>query len=189
MALHRKLRRRLQEQARHRFLRQKRRNAYQASPGLFDFAVVLDGLKPSYNVGKIFRSADAFGAAAVHLIGMDYFDPAPGKGSFKWVPAHFHASFADCHSELVAQGFTIFTLEPETGVPLQEVELPRKSCFVFGHEEFGLSFDSREFPDLKAIRIPQFGRVQSLNVSVAASVVMYEYSRQHFELSRPPTGD
>lgn len=48
-----------------------------------------------------------------------------------------------------------------------------------GHEEFGISFDRREFPAVDGLSIPQWGHVQSLNVSVAASIVLYEYVRQH----------
>ena len=63
--------------------------------------------------------------------------------------------------------------------PLPGAELPAKSAFVMGHEEHGLSFDRADYPDIRALTIPQFGPVQSLNVSVAASIVMYEYIRLH----------
>ena len=49
---------------------------------------------------------------------------------------------------------------------------------MLGHEEFGFSFNRQDYPDLRSLAIPQTGSVQSLNVSVAASVVMYEYARQ-----------
>jgi len=88
----REIRRRLQKErqsAIRRFRKQKRLNSM-AAPGGHDFVVVLDHLKPAFNIGKIFRSADAFDAAEVHLIATPFFDPAPAKGSFKWVPAKFH---------------------------------------------------------------------------------------------------
>lgn len=150
-----------------------------ATPGVHEFALVLDHLKPTYNVGKIFRSADAFGAAEVHLIGIDFFDPSPGMGSFKWVPARWHDDFAACHADLAARGYRFFVAEPAESAALPTVSLPRKSAFVFGHEEFGISFDKADYPEIGSVMIPQFGRVQSLNVSVAASIVMYEYIRQH----------
>ena len=46
---------------------------------------------------------------------------------------------------------------------------------MLGHEEFGFSFEPQDYPELQKLTIPQFGSVQSLNVSIAASVVMYEY--------------
>lgn len=163
-----------------------RRINLRAAPGPHEFALVLDHLKPTYNVGKIFRSADAFGAGEVHLIGIDFFDPSPGMGSFKWVPARWHDDFAACQADLTGRGYTLFVAEPVESAALPTVELPRKSAFVFGHEEFGISFDKADFPDVRSVMIPQYGRVQSLNVSIAASVAMYEYVRQHGAEFPPP---
>jgi tRNA G18 (ribose-2'-O)-methylase SpoU len=150
-----------------------------ALPGPHACIVILDHLKPQFNVGKIFRSADAFGLREVHLIGIDYFDPAPARGSFKWVPAHFHPDFASCHRVLRKRGYLVFATEPEAGEALGGCGLPEKSAFVFGNEGVGLSFNPRDYEGVRLVRIPQFGKVQSLNVSVAASLVMYEYVRQH----------
>ena len=161
-----------------RFRRQKVANLL-AKPGYHQFVVVLDHLKPAFNIGKIIRSADAFGACEVHLVGIDYFDPAPAMGSFKWVPARFHDNFAGCFRDLNRRGFTFFTLEPDIGESLPSVRLPNRSAFVLGHEEFGLSFNKSDFEGIKSLTVPQFGKVQSLNVSIAASIVMYEYVRQH----------
>ena len=180
MGLH-KLRRKLAAQrkvARKRFERQRRANLMAAS-GRHQFIIVLDHLKPAFNIGKIFRSADAFGAREIHLVGIDFFNPAPAMGSFKWVPARFHDSFESCFEQLDHQNYTIFALDPDADMALTSASLPERSAFVFGHEEYGLSVDRNRYPGLKFLRIPQIGKVQSLNVSVAASVVMYEYFRQH----------
>ena len=177
----RKLRRKLQQQriaAQKRFRRQKNANRL-ASPGTHTFVVVLDNLKPAFNVGKIFRSADAFGAREIHLVGIDFFDPAPSMGSFKWVPARFHDNFASVHHRLKHYDYTFFSLEPSNGRPLHTCRLPLRSAFIFGHEEYGLSFDPQDYPDIQPLSIPQFGRVESLNVSNAATVVMWEFLRQH----------
>ena len=184
----RQLRRKLQQQriaARKRFRRQKNANRL-AAPGAHSFIIVLDSLKPAFNVGKIFRNADAFGAREVHLVGIDFFDPAPSMGSFKWVPARFHEHFASVHQELAKRDYTLFALEPQTGPPINAHPLPRRSAFIFGHEEYGLSFDPADYPDIEPLMIPQFGQVQSLNVSNAAAVVMWEYLRQHHLTSSPP---
>ncbi len=160
-----------------RYNKERQRNLL-ARPGAHEFVLVLDQLKPGFNVGKIFRSAEAFGASAVHLVNIGPFDPSPAKGSFRKVPALFHESFADCHADLVKQGYNFFLLDPEGAVSLCATELPLKSAFVLGHEEFGFSFEQQDYPELQKLIIPQFGSVQSLNVSIAASVVMYEYVRQ-----------
>ena len=162
-----------------RYEREKRRNPL-AEPGPFPFVMVLDHLKAGFNVPKIFRSAQAFGARAVHLIGVGPFDPAPAKGAFRAVPARFHDTFATCHGALDADGYCCFTLEPGGGECLFDAELPLKSAFIFGHEEGGLSFDPNAHAGMGRLTIPHFGPVQSLNVSVAASVVMYEYVRRYW---------
>ena len=152
-----------------------------ASPGQHNFVLVLDHLKPRFNIGKIFRSAEAFGAEAVHLIGIDFFDPAPAMGSYKWVPAKFYESFDQSYEDLCDRQYDIFILEPDSPNLLTSTRLPNKCAFVFGHEEFGFSFEPAEYQKLSKISVPQLGKVQSLNVSVAASLVMYEYIRQHLE--------
>jgi tRNA G18 (ribose-2'-O)-methylase SpoU len=164
--------------ARRRFRRQRNKNRL-AQPGPHDCILVLDHLKPTYNIGKIFRSADAFGAREIHLVGIDFFDPAPGMGAFKWVPAVFHKDFFSCYTVLVNAGYTPILLEPGKGETLTTASLPAKSAFVFGHEEFGISFEPDLFPEIRRMTIPQFGKSQSLNVSVAASIILYEYVRQH----------
>lgn len=172
-----KLLREYREKAHRRYQKERRANLL-AAPGAHKLIMVLDHLKPDFNIGKIFRAADAFGVHEVHLVGTEYFDPTPAKGSFRWVPARFHADFGSCYQDLSQRGYTLFTLEPGADRMLPGVSLPERSAFVMGHEEFGISFDKTDFPGVRALGIPQFGKVQSLNVSIAAGVVMYEYVRQ-----------
>lgn len=160
-----------------RYEKERRRNLL-ARPGPQQAVIVLDRLKAGYNVAKIFRSAQAFGIQAVHLVGIGPFDPAPAKGAFRKVPARFHDELESCLQELLAAGYTLFALDPGGGEALPEAELPERSAFIFGHEEFGIRLDSGDFPALRTLRIPQCGELQSLNVSVAASIVMYEYLRR-----------
>jgi len=178
----RKERRERKERAREvarRYEKHRRRNLVQARPGKLPFVMVLDNLKASFNMGKIFRSADAFGAREVHLVGNHFFDPAPAKGSFKKVPVRYFDEFQESYDDLRARGYTIYALDPEQSTYLHQTEFPEKSAFVVGHEEFGLSFAPNDFPGVKNLSIAQHGLVQSLNVSIAASVVMYEYFRQY----------
>ena len=154
-----------------------------ATPGINDFIVILDHIKSDFNIGKIFRSADAFGAREIHLIGIEHFDPTPAKGAFKWVPAKFHDTIWTCHTELTTQGYTVFALEPSEGHKLTDIVLPKKAAFILGHEEFGHSFEIKQYSGMQTLKIPQFGITQSLNVSIAASITMYEYVRQHGKLN------
>ena len=164
-------------QAQQRYKKHRQRNVL-AQPGVHEFVVILDHLKGGFNVPKIFRSAQAFGATAVHLVNVPPFDPAPAKGAFKYVSARFHDNFEQCFNELQAQGYQFFILEPTSGTALDKTLLPNRSAFVFGNEELGISFNPDDYPELKRLKIQQYGQVDSLNVSVAASIVMYEYSRQ-----------
>lgn len=178
---HRDIRRRIaldRKNTLKRYQRHKRKNLL-ATPGIHSYIIVLDNLKPTFNIGKIFRSAEAFSAHEVHLIGTDFFDPSPAVGAFKYVPARFHETFDTCYQDLTKRGYRLFTLEPEAGRSLIDIQLPERSAFIFGHEEFGISFEKSDYEDIGVLQIPQFGRSQSLNVSVAASIVMYEYIRQH----------
>ena len=161
-----------------RYAKERQRNCL-AVPGAHPCVLVLDGLKPGFNIGKIFRSAEAFGAAAVHLVNIAPFDPAPAKGSFRKVPARFFERIDDSLALLLAEGYCCYLLEPGTGTPLPAASLPAKSAFILGHEEFGPSCNRERFPFLLPLAIPQCGKVQSLNVSVAAGIVLYEYARQH----------
>jgi tRNA G18 (ribose-2'-O)-methylase SpoU len=177
----REIRRHLQKErqsAIRRFRKQKRLNSM-ASPGRHGFILVLDHLKPAFNIGKIFRSADAFDAAEVHLIATPFFDPAPAKGSFKWVPAKFHDIFRSCYDELIDRRYALFAMDPAEGKDLPDVALPPQSAFIFGNEERGHRFNKEDYPEIRSLKIPQFGRVESLNVSIAASIVMYEYVKQN----------
>ncbi len=164
--------------AQRRFRRQRNKNKL-AVPGIHKCIIVLDHLKPTFNVGKIFRSAETFGCQEVHLVGIEFFDPAPSMGAFKWVPAQFHSRFMTCYAQLLGRGYTPFILEPGQGEPVMDADLPEKSAFVFGHEEYGISFEPDLYPEIRRLTIPQYGRSQSLTVSVAASIILYEYTRQH----------
>lgn len=161
-----------------RYEKHRRKNLL-ASPGANQFVIVLDNLKAGFNVPKIFRSAEAFGAYEIHLIGIGPFDPAPAKGAFKNVPAKFHEDFGSCYRDLTARGYTMFALEPDCSNSIMTTALPEKSAFIMGHEERGISFERKDYPEVDCLTIPQVGRVQSLNVSIAASIVMYEYARQY----------
>lgn len=161
-----------------RYQKDKQRNVL-AQPGQHEFILVLDHLQAGFNVPKIFRSAETLGAHEIHLINIEPFDPAPAKGTFRKVPAKFHGNIEDCFTQLKQRGYQLFTLEANKGKVLYEAELPTKSAFILGNEDRGISFDIKDYPEINCLSIPHFGVTESLNVSVAASIVMYEYVSQH----------
>ena len=155
-----------------------------AQPGKHEFIMVLDHLKAGFNVAKIFRSAEAFGAHEIHLINVEPFDPAPAKGAFRKVPARFYDNFAACHQQLRERGYTLYALQARSDSLLYETGLSGKCAFVMGNEGLGISFNPDDYPDIRCLGIPHAGQTESLNVSVAASIVMYEYVRQSDALKR-----
>jgi tRNA G18 (ribose-2'-O)-methylase SpoU len=177
-------RREARDQALARYQKQRQKNLL-AHPGIHGFVLVLDHMKAGFNVAKIFRSAEAFGACEIHLVEIGPFDPSPAKGAFKKVPARFYSSFDESYQDLVRRGYTAMRLESVCKASLPQVQLPKKSAFILGHEEWGHSFDPQDYPEIDCLSIPQFGRVESLNVAVAASIAMYEYVRQHADGSVP----
>ena len=160
-----------------RYRKDRQRNLL-AKPGPHDFVVVLDQLKASFNVPKILRSALAFGAAEVQLVNIGVFDPAPAKGAFRKVPVKFPETFSESYADLIARGYIFYLLEADGEETLADIEMPQKSAFIFGHEEFGPSFARTDFPAVQRLKIPQYSEMESLNVSNAASIVMFEYVRQ-----------
>lgn len=149
-----------------------------APRGPTDLIIVLDGLKPDFNVGKAIRSAEAFGVAEVFLINIPFFDTRIARGCFRKIKSRSFNNFSDCHAWLKENQYSIFVFDLKGERFLHESTLPQKSAFVFGHEEFGPSFSVNDYPEIQPLRIKQKGKVESLNVSIAASIAMYEYSRQ-----------
>ena len=162
-----------------KFEKQKKFNQELATSGPHDLILVLDHLKPDFNIGKIFRSAEAFGAKEIHIIATDYFDPSTSVGGFKKVKAFFFETFDESHSRLMELGFTPYCLHSHGEDYLHNTKLTPKTAFILGHEEFGPQFDFNEFTNVKLLKIQQFGIIESLNVAVAASIASYEYMRQH----------
>jgi tRNA G18 (ribose-2'-O)-methylase SpoU len=159
------------------FERQRLLNKMMSKPGPFPFVLILDHLKIDFNIGKIIRSAEAFGAQGVDVVGTSFFDPLPAKGCLKRVPWAMKKTFFESYDFYKAKGFTFYAFDSEATLSLHEVIMPDNSAFILGHEGFGFTFKKEDYPDIKWVKIPQFGLVESLNVSVAASIVMYEFTR------------
>ncbi len=157
---------------RHRLL-----NKMMSRPGPYPFVVILDHLKVDFNIGKIIRSAEAFGAMGVDVIGTPFFDPMPAKGCMKRVPWTMTKTFVESYQKHLDEGFTFYAFDSEAEQGIHEINFPEKSAFVLGNEGAGFSFKKEHYPAIKYIKIPQIGQVESLNVAVAASIVMYEFAR------------
>jgi tRNA G18 (ribose-2'-O)-methylase SpoU len=148
-------------------------------PGPFSYVLVLDHLKASYNVGKLIRTANALGCREVHLVNIPTFDPSPAKGTLRQTRTARFETFQQSYDSLISEGYTLFSLDPQAEDTLGFFPLPEKSAFILGHEEYGCSFDPKDFPEVRPLRIQQYGKVNSMNVSIAGALASYEYLRQH----------
>lgn len=165
--------------AKKKFEREMAMNRHFAKAGLTPLILVLDHLRPDYNIGKIFRSAEFFSLQEIHLIDTPYFDPGPSMGAARKVPAKFFSRIDESFERLKKENYSIFAFDGHAKKSIHECQFPSKCAFVLGHEEFGLSFKPHEIEGVQAVRIPGLGQTESLNVSIAATIGVYEYVRQH----------
>lgn len=141
-----------------------------------------------FNVPKIVRTANAFGCREVHLVDIGPFNPGPAVGTLRQTRTRVFPNFAASYEVLRQEGYAIFALDGAgTGV-LGNVPFPEKTALVAGHEGAGLSFDPAAFPGVTTVRVPQFGPVESLNVSVAMGIAAFEYLRQRGHCAAAPQG-
>jgi len=147
-----------------------------------DLTLILANIHDSHNVSAVLRSCDAFGVPEVHLYYTTSAFPVLGKktsaSAGKWVARHRHTDARAMVSGLRGQGYQILaTGFSQTARPLIEYDLTRPTAIIFGNEHSGVDEELRALvPD--EVYIPMQGMVQSLNVSVAAAVTLYEAWRQ-----------
>jgi len=148
-------------------------------PGL---AVVMENVADAHNVSAMLRSCDAVGAADAHLVYTIEEPPEISKGvaasAQRWLDLRSHASIEDCYADLRKQGCAIYaTTLTHDAHEFYELDLTKPSAFVFGNESRGVS-DAAVVGADAAVYIPMMGMVESLNVSVACAVALYEALRQ-----------
>ena len=170
--------------------------------------VVLDDVRSLYNVGSVFRTCDAFRVESIYLCGITATPPSTeihktALGAEDSVDWKYFSSAEDAVAELKAEGYTVYAVEQAEG----SVKLPfsienpssklekspasfilhssskKGAALVLGHEVKGVSQSVVDACD-GCLEIPQFGTKHSLNVSVAAGIVIWEFAR-HFYGQNP----
>jgi len=145
--------------------------------------VVMDQIRSMHNVGSVFRTADAFLINGICLCG---FTPQPphrdihktALGATESVDWMYYEQTTDAVIALKNQGYKVYAIEQTEGsIPLNQfVKTEEPIAFVFGNEVDGVDQSVIEFCD-GVIEIPQWGMKHSLNISVAAAVVLWELVR------------
>ncbi len=147
--------------------------------------VVIENIHDPHNVSAIFRTCDAVGVPKVSLIYNVETFPRIGKktsaSALKWVEKEKYKSVEECYTNLRSNGFRIYASAlNEDSINLFDLNLTDKAAFVLGNEHRGVSDEAAELAD-ETFMIPMFGMVQSLNVSVATAVILYEALRQRIK--------
>nr|WP_154325612.1 tRNA (guanosine(18)-2'-O)-methyltransferase TrmH [Pantoea sp. 201603H] len=146
-----------------------------------DLTVCMEQVHKPHNVSAVIRTADAVGVHEVHAVW-------PGSrmrtmvssaaGSNSWVQVKTHPTIADAVGHLKDQGMQILATHlSDSAVDFREIDYTRPTCILMGQEKTGITREALDLAD-RDIIIPMVGMVQSLNVSVASALILYEAQRQ-----------
>jgi 23S rRNA (guanosine2251-2'-O)-methyltransferase len=152
----------------------------------FPLIVILNDIRSLNNIGSFFRTADAFNVEKIFLCGITANPPhreiqKTALGATETIAWEHRLSILELINELKANGVTICTIEQaEKTIPLNQIDQLKgeKFALVFGNEVNGVDQEVINLSD-HIIEIPQFGTKHSLNVSVCAGVVLWEFAKNY----------
>ena len=148
-----------------------------------DFHVAIETWQHDFNIGPIVRTANAFLAAEVHIVGRRRWNRRGAMVTDRYQHLRHHEAPADLAAYLRGAGVTLLGIDNLPGsAHLETITVPRRVCFLFGQEGPGLSAAAREACD-GTLSIAQFGSTRSINASAAAAIAMHTWVRQYADLS------
>ena len=133
-----------------------------------------------FNLATAIRSSNSFAGRAVVICNRKRYDRRGTVGTHNYHHAYYVPEIEDAIAALHEDGYTVIAVDnlPEFNPqPVDDFEFPHKSAFVYGEEGSGLPREVNEVCD-SMVYIKQFGSVRSLNVSTAATVMMFAYTQQ-----------
>ena len=148
-----------------------------------NLTVVMENVQDPHNISAVMRTCDAVGIQDIYILNTKIprhkkFGAKSSSSAAKWLTLHQFEDVASCFAELRKNYSTILTTHLSTdAVGLFEIDFTQSVALVFGNEHEGVSDDVRALADGNFI-IPQMGIIQSLNISVACAVSIYEAYRQ-----------
>jgi len=147
------------------------------------FHVAIENFGHDHNIGTVVRTANAFAAAEVHIVGRRRWNRRGAMVTDRYQHVRHHANVAALLAHVGALGVAVVAVDNAPGaVRLETVELPRECVLVFGQEGPGLSDEARAGATL-TVSIAQYGSTRSINAGVAAGIVMHAWIRRHANLS------
>lgn len=142
------------------------------------FHVAIENWQHDMNIGSIVRSANAFAAAEVHIIGRRRWNRRGAMVTDRYQHVRHHPDVAAFTDWAAGEGIPIVAIDNVDGsVPLQDADLPERAVLLFGQEGPGLSPEALAAAG-SVVEITQYGSTRSINASAAAAVVMYEWCRR-----------
>ncbi|HYO39721.1 MAG TPA: TrmH family RNA methyltransferase [Nocardioidaceae bacterium] len=153
-----------------------------------DFHVAIENWQHDFNIGTVVRTANAFLAAEVHVVGNRRWNRRGAMVTDRYQHVRHSATVPELAAYLRQRGVGLLGIDNLPGsAPLETLELPRAVCLLFGQEGPGLSPEARAACD-GTFSIAQFGSTRSINASAAAAIAMHTWVRQHADLSGPWRG-
>ncbi len=147
--------------------------------------VAMEMVDKGHNQSAIMRTCDAYGVQEVHIVEREGIKFRPSRmvtqGVHKWLDIHRHASTPEAIAHLRAKGYMVWASSLQPGATLlPDLDLTGRIALLFGNEIEGLEEESLALCD-GAFVIPMVGFSQSLNVSVAAAITLFEAYRQRLQ--------
>lgn len=147
-----------------------------------DFHVAIENFQHDHNIGTVVRTANAFLARAVHIVGRRRWNRRGAMVTDRYQHILHHPDVSGLVDYAREHGLALVAADNTPGaVRLEHAELPRRCVLLFGQEGPGLTEEAREAAEL-VVSIAQFGSTRSINAGVAAGIVMHTWIRQHADL-------
>jgi tRNA G18 (ribose-2'-O)-methylase SpoU len=142
------------------------------------FHVAIENWQHDMNIGSIVRSANAFLAAEVHIIGRRRWNRRGAMVTDRYQHVRHHEDIATFAAWARDADIPVIAVDNVPGaVPISSVDLPQRCVLLFGQEGPGVSPDALAVAT-RVVEITQYGSTRSINASAAAAVVMYEWCRR-----------
>lgn len=147
------------------------------------FHVAIENFGHDANIGTVVRTANAFAAAAVHIVGRRRWNRRGAMVTDRYQHIRHHADIGELLAFSERAGLTVVAVDNVPGsVPLETVTLPRACLLLFGQEGPGVT-DHAKQAAVMTVSIAQFGSTRSINAGVAAGIAMHAWIRQHADLT------